>query len=657
MEGIHSISKKTAGISRQLAAIMFADMVGYTALMQEDEQRAIMLKDRMKSVIDHLIPIHHGRIVQYYGDGTLSIFSSATEAVKCATGIQFELQKEPQVFLRIGIHSGDVCIDAESIYGDCVNLASRIEALAVPGSILISDKVYDEIKNQSTITSQYLGKYLLKNVKRPAEIYGITADHLVLPTAGQMGVKSGSDKSIAVLPFLNMSADPDNEYFSDGISEEILNALTHVDGLQVCSRSSSFTFKGKNKDVRQVGQKLGVSAVLEGSVRRSGNKVRISCQLINTTDGYRIWSDVYDGELDDIFGLQDEISHKIVNRLKENFAPPSPKEEIVKLPTQNIEAYNLYLKGRFYWNKSNPEDISKSIKAFEESIRLDPEFHLPYCMLSFCYSFMGSSGLCPRQDAFNKAKDFTLKALELNPQHAESYLSLAAIQFFQNWDFKSSEIALQKVIDLGLNTSMLHQLHGMILIANGKFDLAIEKMSQALNMDPLSLPLMSSLADAFGFARRFDEALALYDKIIELDATFRRAFEGKGVIYLAMGDYENSILHLKHYHSLIGHPLKGLSALGHAYAAGGYPDLANECLIKIQQRQLEEPGVNFDLDFAFLYAGFKDLDKVFYHLDRTYEQRMGIACTGILYCVRYPMLGEMRSDPRFQMLLKKIGLE
>ncbi|MDQ3015386.1 MAG: hypothetical protein M3R25_01495 [Bacteroidota bacterium] len=209
-----------------------------------------------------------------------------------------------------------MAIDNESIYGDCVNLASRIEALSVPGAVLISDKVYDEIKNQSGISAKLLGKFTLKNVKRPVEIYGITATHLTLPTAAQLGVKSGSDKSIAVLPFLNMSADPENEYFSDGISEEILNALTHVDGLQVCSRSSSFTFKGKNKDVRQVGQKLGVASVLEGSVRRSGNRVRISCQLINTSDGYRIWSDVYDGQLDDIFVLQDEISNKIVNKQK-----------------------------------------------------------------------------------------------------------------------------------------------------------------------------------------------------------------------------------------------------------------------------------------------------------------------------------------------------
>ncbi|MDQ3015385.1 MAG: tetratricopeptide repeat protein [Bacteroidota bacterium] len=270
---------------------------------------------------------------------------------------------------------------------------------------------------------------------------------------------------------------------------------------------------------------------------------------------------------------------------------------------------------------------------------------------------MGSSGLHPRTEAFNKAKDYTLKAIELNPQHAESHLSLAAIQFFQNWDFKDAETSLIKAIDLGLHSSLLNQLHGMIQISRGNFDDAIEKMNAALSMDPLSLPLMSYLADAYGFSKRFDEALALYDKIIELDATFRRAFEGKGYIYIAQGDYENAIINLRHYQSLIGHPLKGLSALAHAYAAGGYNDLAQECLEKMKQRQLEEPGVNFDLDFAFLYSGFKDFDKVFYHLDQTYEQRMGIACTGILYCVRYAMLGEMRSDPRFPMLLKKIGLE
>jgi len=658
LKEVPAVTPLASTTNRILAAVMFADMTGFTAMMQEDEHKAKSHRDRMRQVLEKFIPQHQGRIIQYYGDGTLSIFSSAIESVKCAIDIQQELQREPKVLLRIGLHSGDVVVEQDDIYGDSVNIASRIEALAIPGAVLISDKLQDEIKNQIEIKTKSLGKFVLKNVKQQVEVFAITGQGMTVPTDAQTGVKAGSDKSIAVLPFVNMSADPENEYFSDGIAEEILNGLSRVDGLQVCSRTSSFTFKGKNKDVRAVGQKLGVSSVLEGSVRRAGNKVRISVQLSNTSDGYHVWSEVFDGDLDDIFKVQDEISHKIVTRLKENFALKSKEELIIKPATANLDAYNLYLKGLFHWGKSNPEEIRKAIAAFEEAIQLDPNFVVPCCNLSYCYSFLGSSGVIPRQEAFSKAKDYTLKAIELDPNHPESYLAMAIIKFFQNWDFKGAETSIQKAIDLGLNSSLLHQTHGMLLIALGKFSEAIEKMSLALRQDPLSLPLISQLADAYCFAGQFEKALDQYDKVIEIDPSFRRAFEGKGYVYIAKKDYPKAIENLLHYHQLVGHPLKGLSALAHAYAANGDIEKANECIEKIKLRQLEEPNVNFDLDFAFIYTGFGDYDRAYYHLDRTYDQRMGVACTGIIYCIRYPMISDgLRSDPRFIQLLTRMGLE
>jgi len=283
---------------RQLAAIMFADMTGYTAMMQDDEQKAKTLRDRQRYILETLIPAHNGKIIQYFGDGTLSIFDSAINAVQSAIEIQNELQKDPKVLLRIGIHSGDIVYDHQGVYGDGVNLASRIEALSVPGAVLISDKVYDEVKNQNKIKSIPLGKFNLKNVKRQVDVYAIANEGLAIPTPAQIGVKAGSEKTIAVLPFANMSADPENEYFSDGISEEILNALTRVEGLQVTARSSSFFFKGKNEDIKQIGSKLGVATILLGSVRKAGKRIRTSVQLINTADGYHIWSEVYDTDLE-----------------------------------------------------------------------------------------------------------------------------------------------------------------------------------------------------------------------------------------------------------------------------------------------------------------------------------------------------------------------
>ena len=641
---------------RKLAAIMFADMMGFTAMMQEDEAKAKAQRNHQQQTLETLIPKYNGTIVQFFGDGTLSIFDSAIDAVKCGIEIQKELQKEPKVKLRIGIHSGDIVYDTKGLYGDCVNLASRIESISVPGAVLISDKIFDEVKNQNEIKTVPLGKVNLKNVKKPLEVHAVANEGLVIPTAAQIGVKAGSVNSIAVLPFVNMSADPENEYFSDGISEEILNSLTKVEGIQVTARTSSFSFKGKNEDVREIGNKLGVANVLEGTVRKAGKKIRINVQLIKTADGYQALSETYDSELEDIFEVQDEIAKKIVTRLKENFAINESKKAALKIPTENIDAYNLYLKGMYYRNKSTPENILNAIKTFEEAIRLDPNFALPYCALSYCFSFLGSSGIMSPAEAYPKAKDCTLKAIELDPNHAESHLSLATIKFYHNWDFDGAEASLNKAQALGLNSSLFNQVHGWFLIAKGDFEKAIEKIEQALVLDPLSLPLMCTLGDAYSFAGRFDEALAQFDKIIEMEPNFRRAFEGRGMTHLAMGQPEEAVKDLEKYQQLIGDPLKGLSSLGHAYAAAGQKEKASECVEKIKLRQEKEPGALLHMDYAFIYSGMKEFDLAFDYLNKTYEQRMGIACLGMIFCIRYPMLKELKSDPRFTQLLQKMGL-
>ncbi len=267
--------------TRQLAAIMFTDMVGYTALMQEDEDRASSSRRRHRQVFEETVDKFSGKILQYYGDGTLCIFSSGLFAVQCAMEIQEQLRRPPEIPVRIGIHSGDVVYDEQGIYGDGVNVASRIESLSVPGGIFISEKIFDEIKNHRTIISTSIGLFELKNVKRPVEVFTIANKGFPVPDRSAIsGKTSGTGHRIAVLPFVNRSADAENEYFSDGITEEIITALTKVEGLMVTSRTSAFVFKGKNEDVRKIGSQLNVSKILEGSVRKAGNRVRVTAQLI-----------------------------------------------------------------------------------------------------------------------------------------------------------------------------------------------------------------------------------------------------------------------------------------------------------------------------------------------------------------------------------------
>src|SRR4030095_2124960 len=254
------------------------------------------------------------------------------------------LQQEPKVALRIGIHTGDVAIEDESVYGDGVNLVSRIESLAVPGGIFISEKVYDEIRNQQNIETREMGYFELKNVKYPVRVFAIANSGITVPRRDELrGKTKQTNNRLAVLPFVNMSTDPDNEYFSDGITEELLNALTRVDGLQVTSRTSAFAFKGKNTDIRDIAIQLNVDRVLEGSVRKSGNRVRITAQLINAADGYHIWSENYDRDLTDIFEVQDEISGIIAGKLGKMHAAES--DQLVKAPVKNVAAYTHYLRG------------------------------------------------------------------------------------------------------------------------------------------------------------------------------------------------------------------------------------------------------------------------------------------------------------------------
>src|SRR6478672_7393824 len=320
--------------TRQLAAIMFTDMEGYTALMQKNEQVAIERRNRHREVFEKMMAHHGGKIIQYYGDGTLSIFTSAIHAVNAGVAMQLLFLKTPHVPVRIGIHIGDIAVDDSGVYGDGVNIASRIESFAVAGSVFISDKVFDEIKNQPLIKTVSMGLFNLKNVSRPVEVIAIANEGLAVPKINDLKGKTSEPKNkLAVLPFVNMSNDAENEYFSDGIAEELINTLSKIDGLQLTCRTSSFSFKGKNIDVREIGKALNVTKVLEGSVRKAGNRVRINAELVNTADGYQLWSETFDRNLDDIFELQDEIAGIIANRMREQLVNKTVE---ISEPSQNI---------------------------------------------------------------------------------------------------------------------------------------------------------------------------------------------------------------------------------------------------------------------------------------------------------------------------------
>ena len=641
------------GNIRLLAAIMFTDMVGYTALMQVDEDRAIKLREKHRRILEKEITSHQGKILQYYGDGTLSIFGSAIESVRCAINIQREMQQEPKIPLRIGIHIGDIVYEDDGVYGDGVNVAARIESLSVPGAVLITDKIFDEIKNHPEFQSLFIGSFELKNVRRPIEVFALSNAGLVVPKPDEIKSKAGTSyKSIAVLPFVNMSSDQENEYFSDGITEEILNTLSKVEGLQVTSRTSAFAFKSKNLDIREIGNQLNVNTVLEGSVRKAGNKVRITAQLINTMDGYHIWSDSFDRDLEDIFEVQDEISRKIANILREKLTRHEINKPLVKSRPQNLDAYNYYLKGMYHFNKFLTNDVKKAIEFFEKAIELEPRYAAAYAHMSGCYIYLGAIGQLSSETAYPKAKELAMKALNFDDTDPISHLSIAMVRMFFDWDWPGAERSFQKALEINPSSCTAHHYYAMYLTARNRHEDALKEIQKAFTLDPLSVPVMDYNASVCMNLENFEEAKCLYEKVLDFDPTFRNAWYGLGWVNILMGKYDEARDIFHEVQSQTGNALKGITPLGYLYGITGNTEAALDCISKLEKRKGLEPDVSLNFDFAVVYMGLKNYDKVFEYLDLAYEERSG----GLIFlrCIYWKQIYD---DPRFHTLMKKMGLE
>lgn len=637
---------------RQLAAILFADMAGYTALMQENETLARSKRKRLKEVLESSISNFNGKIIQYYGDGSLSIFNSAIDSVQCSIDIQQRLQQEPKVDLRIGIHTGDISMEEDAVYGDGVNLASRIESLGVPGGIFISEKVYDEIRNQENIRTHEMGYFELKNVKHPIRVFAIANEGIIVPNRNEVkGKLKQTQNRLAVLPFVNMSADPENEYFSDGITEELLNALTRIDGLQVTSRTSAFAFKNKNHDIRDIAIQLNVDKVLEGSVRKSGNRVRITAQLINAADGYHIWSENYDRNLDDIFKVQDEISGIIANKLRENLSTKPAESSLVKAPVKNLTAYTHFLKGLHFWNKLTPSDMRKAIDCFEQAIAIEPGYAQAYALTAGAYSYLGGTGQMMPQKAFAIVQQYADKAMAIDDSVAESHIAKAGFYLFYEWNWEAAYKSLQKAVQLNPAATAAYELLGFYYIIKGEKIKAVETLETAEQFDPLSPVITQALGNMYVFSERYDDAIKQADKLLEINPEMRAPIEMKAWSTGLKGNWDEALKLFEEVHRLTKHPLKGLMGLGFTYAILGQRDKAMECIKKMEQREIEEPNSVIDADLAAVWFGLGNLDKTFYYINRCIDKRMG----PVSHFLEYPAYRGIKDDPRYELLLKRMA--
>lgn len=551
---------------RRLAAIMFTDIAGYGALTQRDESLALELLDVHQRLLRPLFAGHRGREIKSMGDGFMVEFASALEAVRCAIGMQEAIQShnracaaERRFHIRIGIHLGDVEYRNGDVFGDGVNIASRLEALAAPGEIYLSSDVARQVENKAGFPLISLGRKSLKNVKNPMEVYrvdlaaqrGKTSARGVVFNKGRTfalpllaalvglgawwlssqnpspvqlpaqapAVQAGEIKSVAVLPLVNLSADPENEYFSDGLTEELINAMAQIEGLRVISRTSAFTYKGREVDIKTVGQELGVDAVLEGSVRRSGNTVRVSTQLIRVSDDSHLWSKTFDQEVQDVFAIQEQIAQATADTLKLKLGT-SPTSAVANPPTEDPEAYELYLRGRFFWNQRSPEGFEKAMGYFEQAIDLDPNYARAYAGLADTYSLMVNYGQLPPEEGFGKAKEMVHKALSLDESLAEAHTSLAFIEANYELNLQEGEKEFRRAIELNPNYATAYHWYANLLSNMNRPQESLMMSQRAQELDPLSPVINAALAEKYGLLRDFDLAAERLEKAIELNPNY-----------------------------------------------------------------------------------------------------------------------------------------
>jgi len=471
---------------RQLSAIMFTDISGYTRLMQSDEKLAIEARKTHRTIFEEQHQLHGGRIVQYYGDGTLSVFKSAVKAVECAVKMQQDLKAEQvNIPVKMAIHTGDIVFDDTEIYGDGVNLTARIESISEAGAVLISEKLHDEIKNHKHITTVYMGHYDFKNVSDPVGVYAIANKGLHVPEARQNGSAHRPVKSIAVLPFVNMSNDPDNGYFCDGITEEIINALTKINALKVSSRTSSFHYRDTNYSLKEIGQALNVSTILEGSVRLHKKRIRITAQLIDARDDFHFWSETFDRTLDNIFEVQDEVSVKIAEKLREHIGHFPIKEHLVEDPGISFSDYSTYLKSRYHILKMKASEIEHGMQLLRDLIKSNPSYTYAYLGMHLGYTLMATLGLWPASKAFAEGAAYIQKAFELDPDLPECRLQMAWTSLLQQWNLPECYNHLQKV-EHSKPLVDYYQSMASVTIIERRYDTAMRYIDEAIQLDPFS---------------------------------------------------------------------------------------------------------------------------------------------------------------------------
>lgn len=674
---------------RLLAAIMFTDIEGYTSLMQHDEKQAILIRESHRSAFEMTTEAFNGDIVQYFGDGTLSVFKSAVEAVECAIELQNAFLKDPKIPVRIGIHVGDIVWSKDDIIGDAVNVASRIESCAVSGSVLISDKVHDQIRGHKHIKAQFLDAYEFKNVDGAMPLFAIANDGLVVPKLedikGKLKEKktapnkpffkrkssllwlillvalivfifniesitittdnSNKDLSIAVLPFDNLSSDEDSGFFSDGVTEDVLTQLSKLKDIKVISRTSVIQYKETTKTIPEIAEELNVLYVLEGSIRKYGDDIRVTAQLINASTDEHIWAENYDKTITDIFSIQTEISNEIVDALHISLSFEDQKR-LSTVATKNIDAYKLFMEGRNEADKRNRESIKKSISLYKEAILLDPEYAEAYAEIANSVYLETYYARRDPVEASKTANEYLDKAEAINKDVSRIYSVRGLINNIEG-KHEAAEKAFKKAIKLSPNDLTARHHYATYFYYTQQYEKQLEQAKIAYGLDPLSFVTANSYFNALSANKQYDEAEALINKIAENGVDNNRFAINRSYfrLYMDQKKYRKAIVPLK---KMVDAQDVFNRFLGFCYAKIG--DTANAYKTIETIKKVAHPKEKSH-QLAIVYAGLQERDSVLYYLDTVRNRQ-----TKTIRREISDFFDFLKDDPEFKAIVKSHGI-
>ena len=639
---------------RRLAAIMFTDMVGYTALSQKDESFALQAVSRIKQVSLPAIQRHGGTLVKTMGDGFLVEFSSAIDAVLCGVELQRVVGELPSTAgsslrIRVGIHVGDVIHENGDVLGDAVNVASRIEPLAGPGEICVSGEVMRQVKSRLGYAMVSIGPQKLKYVEEPIEAFRV-----LLPWSSsvpKVSEERARDKRrLAVLPMSSYSPDPDDEYFADGLTEEVITKLSGLGGLKVIARTSSMKYKGVRKSVLEIGNELDVGSVLEGSVRKSGQRVRITLQLVDASTEEHLWANSYDRELTDIFTVQTDIAENVAVVLEVKLLNRE-LESLRKSDTNNMQAYMEYLKGRELLASRSEEGLKGAVPHFELALSEDPRFARAYSGLADCYMLMGNFGVMPNSEAGDKARPLVRKAIELDSNLAEAHASLGLMMMTFDLDWKGAERELRKAMEINPGYAQAHHWLSNLYSNLADVDHMLSEISTAIQLDPLSPAANSAAGLQFFLAGRYDEANRFTERALELSPHHKGARFQRSLNLLALGRAEEAIAEARKWREEEPRRIDTITLLAWILSQSGGLEETKSLVAELEGWRPRTSDVVGYL--WFLYAALGDLDTAFDYLNKAIDSRD--QDPSVLRLA--PGLQKMREDARCEALLKRLGLQ